>query len=418
MKQIPNASIDGAVVIGGGIVGLASALELARRGLGVTVIDRGPIDGGCALGSAGHLVPSHVVPLAEPGAMRAALHDLIRRDGAVSVSWSADPAFWRWVLRFMRSCTARSVTTAAPALTELARLSDAIWSSWLAESAVPVTRAGLLDVYAGAKPFTAAARHAEGLRRWGVAVEVLDGNATMAMEPALIGPVSGAIHLPDDRSIPPEPALSDLIERVTAAGVTLLPHREVLGLDTAGDRVTRLRTSGGDVDTTELVLAAGAWTGRLARQLGERVPVIAGRGLSVTVDRPASGPVRPLLLGEDHVAVAPMGDALRLSAWFQLNNFDTAISQERIDRLERIARRRIRLDDSLTIRRRWAGLRPVTPDGVPIIGRSPRWRNVTIAAGHSMTGLTHGPGTGRLVAQLVCGEPTDVALDRFSPSRF
>jgi D-amino-acid dehydrogenase len=146
--------------------------------------------------------------------------------------------------------------------------------------------------------------------------------------------------------------------------------------------------------------------------------VIAGRGLSVTVDRPASGPSRPLLLGEDHVAVAPMGDSLRLSAWFQLNNFDTAVSQDRIARLERIARRRIRLDDALTIRRRWAGLRPVTPDGVPIIGRSPRWRNVTIAAGHSMTGLTHGPGTGRLVAQLVCGEPTDIALDRFSPSRF
>jgi D-amino-acid dehydrogenase len=418
MKQIPNASADGVVVIGGGIVGLSSALELAQRGRAVTVIDRGPIDGGCALGSAGHLVPSHVVPLAEPGALRMAFNGLIRRDGAVSVSWSADPAFWRWVLRFVRSCTARSVSTAAPALTELARLSDAIWTAWLAESAVPVTRVGLLDVYADAKPFAAAARHAEELRRWGVPVEILDGDATMAMEPALIGPVSGAVYLPDDRSIPPEPALSDLVERVTAAGVTLLANREVLGLDTRGGLVTRLRTSSGDVDTTELVLAAGAWTGRLARQLGERVPVIAGRGLSMTVDRPASGPVRPLLLGEDHVAVAPMGDVLRLSAWFQLNNFDTAISRERIARLERIARRRIRLDDTLTVRRRSAGLRPVTPDGVPIIGRSARWRNVTIAAGHSMTGLTHGPGTGRLVAQLVCGETPDIALDRFSPSRF
>jgi len=418
MKQIPNASAARLVVIGGGIVGLASALELAQRGLAVTVIDRGPIDGGCALGSAGHLVPSHVVPLAQPGALRTAFNGMIRRDGAVSVSWSADPAFWRWVLRFIRSCTERSVNSAAPALTELARLSDAIWTAWLADSAVPVTNVGLLDVYAGPKPFTAAARHAEELRRWGVHVDVLDGDATRGMEPALIGRVSGAIHLPDDRSIAPEPTLSALIERVTAAGITLLPQQEVLGLDTRDGRVTRLRTSSGDVDTTEVVLAAGAWTGRLARQLGELVPVIAGRGLSVTVDRPASGPSRPLLLGEDHVAVAPMGDSLRLSAWFQLNNYDTAVSEERIARLERIARRRIRLDDTLSIRRRWAGLRPVTPDGVPIIGRSTRWRNVTIAAGHSMTGLTHGPGTGRLVAQLVCGEATDIALDRFSPSRF
>ena len=125
-----------------------------------------------------------------------------------------------------------------------------------------------------------------------------------------------------------------------------------------------------------------------------------------------------MLLGEHHVAVAPMGDELRLSGWFQLNNYDTRPSAKRIARLEAIARQRLELDDSLTVRQRWAGLRPVTPDGVPIIGRSPRWSNVTIAAGHSMTGLTLAPGTGRIVAQIVDGERPDIAVDRFSPGRF
>ena len=126
-----------------------------------------------------------------------------------------------------------------------------------------------------------------------------------------------------------------------------------------------------------------------------------------------------MLLGEDHVAVGPMGDELRLSAWFQLNNFDT---RRRRSSGSRGSRRSpaggFASTTRCVVRRRWAGLRPVTPDGVPIIGPSARWRNVTIAAGHSMTGLTLGPGTGRIVAQLVCGEPPDIAIDRFSPRRF
>ena len=122
------------VVVGAGIVGLAAALELARRGRRVAVLERGVIDGGCAAGSAGHLVPSHVIPLAAPGALTEAINGLLRRDGALSVSWTAAPEFWRWIVGFVRSCNRRSVETAAPALTALARLSTEIWDDWLDDS--------------------------------------------------------------------------------------------------------------------------------------------------------------------------------------------------------------------------------------------------------------------------------------------
>ena len=177
-------------------------------------------------------------------------------------------------------------------------------------------------------------------------------------------------------------------------------------------------TNLGDVPARHVVLAAGAWSGRVATLLGERVPVLPARGLSLTADRPAIGPCRPLLLGEQHVAVGPMGDSLRLSAWFELNNYDTGVTLERMDRLEAVARQRLDLDSHLRVRRRWSGLRPVTPDGVPIISRASRWANVTMATGHSMTGLTLGPGTGRIVAQLVCDEPPSIAVERFSSRRF
>jgi D-amino-acid dehydrogenase len=424
------------VVIGAGIVGLSSALELAARGRRVVVVDRRPIDGGCAAGSAGHLVPSHVVPFAAPGALASSVGDLIRRDGALSVRWTVAPGLWRWIGRFARSCTARSVATAAPALAELAELSTAIWDGWLDGAGHYVAADGLLDVYAGRRRFDAAARHAEELQRWGVAVRLLDGPEAQVLEPALIPPVAGGVLLVDDRSIDPAQALAELVARVRAAGVVIRPHVDVVGFrtensghrpdprtsghrpDPRSDRVRAVSTTGGDLVAGQVVLAAGAWSGTLARQLGERVPTLPARGLSVTVDRPDVGPRRAMLLGEDHVAVAPMGDELRLSAWFGLNDFDTDPAAGPIARLEAIARTRIRLDPSLAVRQRWAGLRPVTPDGVPVIGRSTRWSNVTIATGHAMVGLTLGPGTGRLVAQLVCEEPQDIDIDRFSPRRF
>lgn len=370
------------------------------------------------MGSAGHLVPSHVIPLAAPGAMTTALGSLIRRQGAVSVTWSASPSFWRWIARFMRSCTRESAHSAAPALRQLAGLSDSIWDEWIVSSGDAARADGLLDVYSDQRAFDGAVRHAGELRRWGVGVRVVDAPEALMLEPALLEPVAGGILTTGDRSIRPTAALAKLIDRVRSSGAVLAPFADVVDVATSGNRVTIVRTTEGDIATEHVVLAAGAWSGTVARMLGERVPMLAARGLSLTVDTPKVGPRRPMLLGEDHVAVGPMGDQLRLSAWFQLNNVDTRPTIERISRLEAIARTRMRLDGSLHVRRRWAGLRPVTPDGVPIIGPSSRWRNVTIAAGHGMTGLTLGPGTGRIVAQVVCGERPDIVIDRFSLGRF
>ena len=334
------------------------------------------------------------------------------------MSWSAAPSFWRWVVGFVRSCNRCSVATAAPALTALARLSTEIWDDWLGDSGATVAADGLFDAYAGARAFDGARRHVDELRRFGVAVEVVDGEAAVALEPALREPVAGAVLLADDRSVRPAVVLAELICRTARAGAELVPGAEVVGFTTPPDRVAAVETTGGDVVARHVVIATGAWTGAVAQLLGERVPMLAARGLSMTVARPQLGPQRTLLLGEDHVAVTPLDDELRLSAWFQLNNFDTTPTLERIERLEALARKRVRLDPTLVVRQRWAGLRPVTPDGVPIIGPSSRWRNVTIAAGHGMTGLTLGPGTGRVVAQLTCGEPPDIVVDRFSPRRF
>jgi D-amino-acid dehydrogenase len=197
-----------------------------------------------------------------------------------------------------------------------------------------------------------------------------------------------------------------------------MPNTDVREVVRRGDRATAVRLRDAELDAGVVIVAGGAETARIGHGLGERIPVLPARGMSITAERPTVGPSRPMLLGEDHVAVTPIADVLRLSAFFQLAHRHTTPDQRRLARLEALVRRRLELDPVLTVRRRWAGLRPVTPDGLPIIGRASRCSNVVIATGHAVTGLSLAPATGRLVAQLVTGEPTAVPVEPFSPARF
>ncbi len=409
---------DAVIVVGGGVVGLATAAELVRRGHAVVVVDQGEIGAGCGIGSAGHVVPSHVIPLAAPGMLSTLRRELGRRDRALSVAWTLSPGFWSWALNFLRHCTAESADSAVPALDALGRLSAELTRELGTTAEIEYVADGLLDVYGSSKAFDHAVAHADELRSHGVRVRTLDAAETRRLEPAINDTVVGAVHFPDDASVRPASLLHALHEQVRRAGVQLVPLTEVMGLHRDGDRVTAVSTTRGTLPARHVVLATGAWSGRFADELDERLPVVGARGLSLTVDRPATGPGRAMLLGERHVAVAPYRDELRLSGWFELGQWSLIPNPRRIDRLESLARSRLDLDATLSNRRPWAGLRPMTPDGVPIIGPSRRWRNVTIATGHAMTGLGMGLGTGRLVAQSIDGDPTDIDISRFSTERF
>ena len=409
---------DAVAVVGGGVVGLCSAWEIARRGRPVVVLDREEIGAGCGIGSTGHIVPSHVVPLAAQGMVRAVLDTVLKRHGQVSLRLAASLSYWRWVAEFLTSCTRHNVASAAPALSDLFELSMAPIAELESLAGLDVSRDGLLDLYADSGAFERACRHAEELGDYGVRYAIADRAQVLALEPAVTDSVVGAVHYLDDASVHPARFLEALTDAAEGHGVVGVPGVEVLDVHGHGGRVTTLRTSHGDLAASHVVVAAGSWSARVGAMLGERIPVLAGRGFSVTFDRPRTGPSRALLLGEAHVSVGVHGDEMRLGSGFQLGATDRSASQLRLDRLAQAARTRLRIDGDLRVRRPWAGLRPVAPDGVPIIGPSSRWQNVTVATGHAMIGLSTGPGTGRLVAQLVAGEATDIDIGRFSLARF
>ncbi len=305
-------------------------------------------------------------------------------------------------------------------MSEIARLSLTLIDEWTDRHDIECHQStgGVLDVYGDERAFDGAIRHAERSRAYGVESEILDGPAVRRLEPALNQSVIGAVRFPNDRNMNPAMFLDGLRQATADQGVTLLSHTALTDATTSGRAITSLTTTNGPITAREVVFATGAWSGVLAKLLGERIPVLPGRGFSMTVDRPASGPTHAMLLGEKHVAIGPMGDQLRLSGRFELGWFDTAPDPRRIRDIERLARTRLDFDEHLTVRGTWAGLRPVTPDGVPIISRSSRWDNVTIATGHAMIGLSIGPGTGQLVSEIVSGKPTAIDAERFSISRF
>ena len=408
------------VIIGGGIVGLSAAYELADDGADVVVIDKGAIGTGCAVGSAGHIVPSHVVPLASPGAVRNAASSLIRRDGPLSIRWTAGPSLWRWLGAFARNSRNAGLTDKSIGLSNLGNLSADLIDSWIDRNDIRCHHAtdGILDVYGDEAAFEHAVAHADAVAAHGVRVEILDREATLALEPALHPTIVGAVRFPDDGNLQPSSFLAGIRSAVAGAGVDLRNGVELTGVRGSDRTVSAIDTSQGPIAAKQVVVATGAWSGAMATLFAEKIPIVPGRGFSVTVDRPERGPSHAMLLGEQHVAVGPMGDELRMSGRFEVGEFGTEPERRRIDQIIRLARSRLDLDDELIERETWAGLRPVTPDGVPIISRSSRWDNVTIAAGHAMVGLSTGPGTGRLVAQLVRRSPTEFDTSVFDIARF
>ena len=419
-SPIPLPAQADVVVVGAGAVGLSIAYELAGRGREVVVLDRTALGVGTSCGNAGFVVPSHVIPVAEPGMFATAARSILRGTGPVTVRPIPSADLLAWVVRFLRHCRPRAVHNAAPVLAAFGVLSLRLVREWLAAEHIDCAFAGngLLNVFGDARALAKARRRAAWEAEFGVTSRNLGADESRDMEPALNGSVVGSIFYPDDAGLDPGRYVAGLAAAAARRGVRLCTETEVLKAEASGGVVRHLVTSSGAIRAREVVIAAGAWTPRLARWFGDRLPIQPAKGYSLTVRRPAQGPRRRMLLGEKYVAVAPMGDQLRLSGWFEIGRWDARLPPSRLARVEGNARSRLDLDARLHVIKRWAGFRPVTPDGLPIIGRAPGWRNLTYVAGHAMQGLSLSAATGRLTAQLLCGERPEIDLGRCSAGRF
>jgi D-amino-acid dehydrogenase len=408
------------VVIGGGVVGVTSAYYLARDGREVTLVERGEVCSGSSYGNAGLIVPTHVVPLAAPGVWQQGLRWMLDPESPFYIKprWDRDLARWLW--RFRAACTPARVRRAMPLLRRLSVESLALYRELAGRDDLDFgfRESGSMTVFFSPEGLEHGRAEARLLAEVGAKVDVLDGQAARAVEPMLRPGVVGALLGHEDAVLVPDRFVRGLARVAATAGVRVATDTEVLGFRTAGDRVTAVQTTRGDLAADTVVLAAGAWSPPIGRTLGLRVPIQPAKGYSLTYRRPARSPAIPLLPAEGRFSVSPMGDLLRFGGTLELAGLDLAVNRRRVEALRRKALACLEGLDGLELLEIWRGLRPCTPDGLPLLGRSGRFPNLVIAAGHAMVGMSLGPVTGQLVARLVAGAPLPADLALLDPHRF
>jgi len=407
-------------VVGGGVVGVACALELARRGAEVRVLERGRLGHGCSYGNAGWLTASLALPLAEPGRTLKALGWLFDRESPFYIRPRFDPALASWLLRFLANSRTAPFERGAQALIELCRWSVDFWER-LAEvtpDSFGFARSGLLSVYETEDALATARRRAKLTARFDVPYEVWSIEKVREHEPAIRGDIAGALFFPEDAHCDPYPAVLALVAEAKRLGVRFEEHAEVVDItpNRAGDYV---RTSRGVVHANQIVVAAGAWSGSFGRRLGLRLPMLGAKGYSLLAQRREPHPSRSIYLAERKIAISAHRDALRIAGTLELVGEDLSIDHRRVAAMIRGAGQMLELGEISTADVDvWSGLRPCMPDGMPAIGRARGARNVWLATGHQMTGLKTAPGTGRLLAELISGETPSINPAPFRANRF
>lgn len=400
-------------IIGGGIIGVACAVELARRGAQVTVLERDRIGHGCSYGNAGWLTPSQAVPLANPSMVFKSIRWMFNSDSPLYIQPRLDPAFIRWLIAFLLASRKSRFERGAAALVDLCRASVDMWEDLAKRSteAFGFERRGLLAVYERPTSLEAARPAVELVSRFGVRAERWTADEVREKEPAITGPQVGGYFYPDDAHCEPYRAVKALEAEARALGVCFLEGAEVYRVaDGAGLR--RLTTTRGEVRAAQVVIAAGSWSEPLGKMLGLRLPVIGAKGYSVVLPPSNPHPRRSIYLIERKIAVNPHRDALRIAGTLELVRNDFSINARRVDVIVRGAKEMLRIGEGSACEI-WRGLRPCTPDGMPVIGRAPGRGDVWVATGHQMAGLKTAPGTGLLLAQLMTGE-----TPRFDPEPF
>ena len=408
------------VVIGGGVVGVSSAYYLARDGWDVTLLDKGEICAGSSYGNAGLIVPSHGVPLAAPGVWWQGIKWMLNPESPFYIKPRASLELARWLWQFRAACAPARMRRALPLLRRLGVESLELYRGFAEKGDFDFgfRQPGSMTVFFTAEGLAHGREEVRLLAEAGVAVEVLDGPAARAAEPMLRPGVVGALFCPEDALLVPDRFVKGLAKVAASLGTRVVTGAEAIGFRTDGDRLTAVETTRGAFPADVVVLAAGAWSPLVGRALGLRVPIQPAKGYSLTYRRPARSPAIPLLPAEGRFSVTPMGEFLRFGGTLELAGLDLTINRRRVDALRRSALRCIEGTEDLELLEIWRGLRPCTPDGLPLVGRTRRFGNLVLAAGHAMVGMSLGPVTGQLVAQLAAGAAPPPDLRLLDPDRF
>lgn len=420
-----KANAPQVVIIGSGIIGLYSAYYLQQKGHKVTIIERTDGADGCSYGNAGMIVPSHFIPLAVPGMIEKGIRWMFNSESPFYVKPRLNWDLISWGLKFYKAANPKQVEKAMPALRDISLLGKKLYQDFAKDEKNDFSfeEKGLMMLCKTEHNFHEEAEVAETANKLGIEARVLDLSALHQLEPEVKPDVAGAIYYPGDAHLYPNALVRKLKDLLQKRGVEFLYNTEVVDFESENGTIKSIKTQPGKtIAVEELIIATGSWSQTLAKQLNINLPMQAGKGYSTTLEQQKGKKLNiPSILLEARVAITPMADNLiRFGGTMEIGGINQNINMNRVRGIIK-AVPEFFPDYPIEIPKQekvWSGLRPCSPDGLPYIGRTNKYKNLIIASGHAMMGLSLAPGTGKLVQEIVDNEKTSIDISLYKPERY
>ena len=409
-------------IIGGGIIGLNTAYYLQQEGHEVTLIDQNKIGNACSAGNAGMIVPSHFIPLAAPGMIAKGIKWMFKPESPFQIKPRLDLDLASWLWQFYKKANAKHVKDSVHIIRDLNNLSKTLFQDIkdTEKLSFDLGHKGLMMLYKTnevAEDERAVAKMANEL---GIETKEYNSDNISDVEPNIDLKVKGGIHYPNDAHINPTEFINHLLELVKSRGAKVYENEAILDLETKGDKITKIKSTKREIEADEFVLATGAYSPILAKKLKLNLPVLSGKGYSITLNNVEHQLQTPSILCEAKVAVTPMGKSLRFAGTMELTNQDLSINEAKVRGLLKSIPNYLPQYglDKTKSEKVWSGLRPCSPDGLPFIGRFNKYNNLIAATGHAMMGVSLGPVTGKLVSELISEKKTSLSLTQLNANRY
>ncbi|MEP7230050.1 MAG: FAD-dependent oxidoreductase [Ginsengibacter sp.] len=417
-----SSTKENVIIIGGGVTGLCTAYYLLKKGYRPTVIDSGEIVDGCSFGNMGYLSPSHFIPLASPGIISEGLKYMLNSKSPFYIKLRLNLSFLQWALLFYKNSNQQTVEKNTPHLNDLLQLSRRLMNEIKDDigDVFDMQEIGCLMMCRSQQTFEHELQLADKAEKLGLAVGRLDGAQVQELEPDVEVKVAGAVLFKDDAHIDPGKFMIAMKKYLEENGVTFRLNTKVTGFQKNSEKISAAITDKGTISADNIVLSSGSWLPEIGKMLGIKLLIQPGKGYSYTYDHVEKNIRYPAILVDGRCAITPWKNKLRIGGTMEFSGINNKVL---INRMQGIYDSVKSFYPGLKIDfppkdKIWTGLRPVTPDGLPYIGKSPNYKNVIIAGGHAMLGISEGSGTGKIVSDIINNKSSEIDITAFSPGRF
>lgn len=408
------------IVIGGGIIGLCSAYYLQKEGHDVTIVDQSNLDAGASYVNAGYISPSHIIPLSAPGVMKKGLQWMFDASSPLYIKPRLNADFLKWTWAFNKSCNANHVKKAAPIIRDICVLSQQLYDDIKTTEnfSAHYDKKGLFMLCQTEQMLEEELKMADYAKELGLDARGVTPEEIKQLEPNVEINTIGAAYFKCDHHSTPQEFMSEMKAYLRKVGVQFYINEKVEDIELKHQSIVALKTDKQRLQADEIVLAAGSWSSFLSKKLGLKLLLQAGKGYRINTEK-ETGITIPAILAEAKCAVTPMNGFTRFAGTMEIAGINHNINKVRVDAIANAAHKYYPNLELTQEEKSDAacGLRPVSPDGLPYIGKSKKCNNLTIASGHAMMGWSMATATGKIVSEIITSKKTALNLDAFHPDR-